>query len=101
MAHSWSADKASSRSYTLVHQTHPLLSCLQTLVEGQGAQYAHQEARLIGFDAFLQRLLNVDGPADAVLCGTQRQLNLCTVMLFCLVCRFRAWETVHNGRVTV
>ena len=37
---------------------------------------AHQEARFVGLDALLQRLLNVDGAADAVLRRAQWQLHL-------------------------
>lgn len=36
----------------------------------------HQEARLVGFYALLQRLLNVNGPTYSVLCGAERQLYL-------------------------
>ena len=50
------------------------------------AAHTHQEAGLVGLDALLQRLLNVDGPADAVLRGPQRQLDLRTVSLLLIVC---------------
>ena len=46
---------------------------------------AHQKPWLKGFDALLERPLDVDGPADSILCGTQRQLNLHPAMhLECL-----------------
>ncbi len=40
------------------------------------AKMPHQQAGLVCFHAFLQRLLNVDCAADPVLCGPEWQLHL-------------------------
>ena len=42
---------------------------LVSLTDAQQAPTAHQQAWVEGFGSLLQRLLDVDGPADAVLCG--------------------------------
>jgi len=36
----------------------------------------HQQSRLKGLDTLCQRLLNINGTADTILCGTQGQLHL-------------------------
>lgn len=54
--------------------------CFSSLLRTQPPQptpsRTHQQARLVGLDALRERLLDVDGAADAVLCGAQGQLNL-------------------------
>ncbi len=54
---------------------------VQHIISGcRGSGEAHQQARLVGFNALRQRLLNVDGAADAVLRRAQRQLHLRQMM---------------------
>jgi hypothetical protein len=55
--------------------------------------HSHQEAGLVGLDALLQRLLDVDGAANAVLCGAQRQLHLHSIAPLLAVCDFQQRKT--------
>lgn len=52
------------------------LFILTPRIEQHSAWQTHQESRLVCLHPLCQRLLNVNGPTDSVLCGTQGELNL-------------------------